>query len=296
MQAPEPKPLRPENRTYRASVVIPAHDEAKVIVRCLKALAAQVGDVGEIQVVVAANGCSDDTVAQARGFTGLENLEVLDLERPSKIGALNAGDDACTALPRIYLDADIVLGPGALSALVEALESDAALIASPRITFDEQGASLGVRLFYDAFTELPYVKDGLVGLGVYGMSRAGRERFDVFPEVTADDLFAQRVFAPHERRIVDATFSVAVPRDLRSLIKVRTRVARGNAELARRPHPEVGDFAASTGGTVGALAALVRRRPAMAPAAAWYVGLTTLARYRARRTPAGNWDRDTSTR
>ena len=41
-----------------------------------------------------------------------------------------------------------------------------------------------VRAFYRVFKELPYVRDGLIGLGVYGISEMGRARFDQFPELT----------------------------------------------------------------------------------------------------------------
>src|SRR5438105_4681173 len=47
------------------SVVVPAHDEAAVIGRCLRALT-EGSDPGEVEVVVVCNGCRDDTAASAR--------------------------------------------------------------------------------------------------------------------------------------------------------------------------------------------------------------------------------------
>lgn len=41
---------------------------------------------------------------------------------------------------------------------------------------------------------LPTVEDALIGSGVYAMTGAGRARFDRFPEVIADDLFARNLF------------------------------------------------------------------------------------------------------
>ena len=99
-----------------------------------------------------------------------------------------------------------------------------------------------------------------MGLGVYGMSRAGRSRFVEFPDLLGDDLFAQRIFSLDERIIVDGTFEVQVPRTLRQLVKVRTRVARG------------------------------------IPSALVYVLVTAYARREARRTTTAAWERDTSTR
>lgn len=286
-----------DEQTFRASVVIPAHNEESVITRCLQSLADQDGADG-LQIVVAANGCTDETVGKARAFSGLRHLTVLDLREPSKSGALNAGDGAASAFPRIYLDADITLAPGAMHAMIDALDVAEPRIAAPGIRFDLSRSSRPVREFFSIFTELPYVKSGLVGLGVYGMSQAGRRRFEAFPTITADDLFAQRMFTPAERVIVDSEFVVCAPRDISNLLKVRTRVARGNAELRTiRDRPQEADFDSSTQGTVGALLGLLKERPVLFPAAMCYLGVTMMARANARRTAsAGTWDRDTSTR
>lgn len=276
-------------------MVIPAHNEARVITRCLDSLGTQAAGE-QIEVVVVANGCVDETASLASAYRGLPHLQVLELARPSKAGALNAGDRVATAFPRIYLDADNTLGPGALEALIDALDVPQPRVASPRVTFRVSEASRPVRSFYRVFSQLPYVRDGLVGLGVYGMSAAGRARFEEFPEVTADDLFAQRIFVPQERVIVDAEFTVTAPRSLSSLVKVRTRVARGNTELSRQPAPRTGDFAASTGSTVAALIDLVRRQPRLLPDVAGYVAVTAYSRFRSRRATSTHWERDTSTR
>lgn len=276
--------------TARAGVVIPAHDEEKVIGRCLEALAAE--GLDDLEVVVAANGCTDRTVEVARSH----GVTALDIATPGKANALNEGDDAATAFPRIYLDADIVLGPGALTRLVEALETEAAVIASPRVRFVTDRSSRLVRAYYEVFQELPYVRSGLVGLGVYGMSRAGRARFDRFPDVLADDLFAQRMFTEAERIIVDGTFDVQAPRTLTNLLAVRVRIAKGNAELAATPDAGDGDFSTSTGHTLRALVDLGRRRPDLLPSIVVYLAVTVAARVKARRAQATAWERDTSTR
>lgn len=283
-----------------ASIVIPAHNEASVIDRCLESLAQD--PTGWLcEVVVAANGCSDDTAARARAFEGrFARLVVLDLPTPGKVGALNAGDEAATALPRIYLDADIELGPGALTALVAGLTTNEAVVASPHIHFDLTGSDLVVRQFYAMFAALPYVRDGLVGLGVYGLSPSGRARYDRFPELTADDLYVQRLFRDSERRNTEGTFTVQVPRTAKSLVTVRTRVARGNAELADAGEAlsqDTLDASSSTTGTTRAMLDAVRRNPKLLPAAVAYAGVTAIARRRAVKAGADTaWERDDSTR
>ncbi|MCH8612361.1 glycosyltransferase [Arsenicicoccus dermatophilus] len=277
----------------RASVIIPAHDEGRVISDCLQALRTAAGEI-PLDVVVAANGCTDDTVERARAFPG---VRVLDLATPSKVAALNAGDEAARTFPRIYLDADIVLSREALRDMISALDTDRAITSGPTVQFATTGSSWPVRAFYSVFAELPYVQNKLVGLGVYGLNAAGRARFDRFPDLTSDDLFVQRLFSAEERVVVPSTFLVQVPRTLTNLLRVRVRVAKGNRQLAEHgPEAAEGDFTPSTGGTVSAIVRLVRRSPAAIPAVLVYLAVTVVARWRARRASATQWERDTSTR
>ncbi|WP_432547380.1 glycosyltransferase [Kineococcus sp. SYSU DK004] len=296
------------------SVVVPAHDEERPLARTLAALAAQGGrEVPE--VVVVANGCTDATAEVARAA----GARVVELAQPSKAAALSAGDAAATAFPRIYLDADIRLAPGTLDALAATLRRDDVLVASPRVVFDVSASSWPVRAFYAVYREIPYVTDGLVGLGVYGMSERGRARFGDFPAVTSDDLFVQRTFHRSERATSDGEFVVSAPRDLRNLLKVRTRTASGNTELSRlpaaaddaggRPVPSGpgdgvdggggGDRAAfdrTTTTTTTALLRLATTRPRLVPSVAVYTAVTVVSRVLARRRRASAWQRDTSTR
>lgn len=299
--------------TATLSVVVPAHDEARTIGRTLAALQGA-AHRELLEVVVVANGCTDDTAAVARAA----GARVVELATPSKAAALRAGDEAAGTFPRVYLDADIRLAPGTLDALADVLRTEEAVVSSPRIVFDTSSSSWPVRAFYSAYRDLPYVRSGLIGLGVYGMSRAGRARFGQFPDVTADDLFVQRMFADHERITSDGEFVVAAPRDLRNLLKVRTRTAAGNAELSSveqfgaggRTGTDVpgesavgGDqgrtaaaFGRSTGSTSTALLRRALARPASIPSFAVYTAVTVVSRVSARRRQSAAWARDTSTR
>lgn len=274
------------------SVVVPAHDEAAVIADRLGSLTSALGP--DVELVVVANGCSDRTAEVARTVPG---VRVVELPVAAKAAALNAGDQEVTRFPRIYLDADISISGDALARLADALTTDEAVVAAPRVVFDLSRSSWPVRAFYAAFDRLPYAGRGLVGLGVYGLSESARRRFDTFPAVVADDLFVQRLFAEEERRTVEATFTVMAPRTLSALLSVRTRVARGNAELAGRA-AELGIEQQSTAvGTARALVREVLRNPLVLPCALVYVAVTGVARARARRAAAGStWERDDSSR
>lgn len=276
----------------RASVVVPAHDEESLIRASLTSLLDTAQRAGvDLDVVVVPNGCTDRTAEVA---ASVEGVTVVDLPTPGKHAALNAGDEAAAHFPRIYLDADVRLDAEALTSLVAALDTDRAVVAAPSIHFDTGRASLGVRTFYRVFERLPYATDDLVGLGVYGLSRAGRARFEQFPQLTADDLFIQRLFDTDERLVVPGRCTVSVPRDLANLVKVRTRVARGNRELSDSAIDD-DRFAETSTSTAKALVDLVRAEPRLAPSAALYLGVGVLARLRARLRP-DTWDRDESTR
>ncbi len=272
------------------SVVVPAHDEEGVLARCLGFVADLEPD--EAQVVVAANGCSDGTVRIAASVPG---VQVVDLPTPGKAGALNAGDAAVTRFPRVYLDADIVVSVQTLRGLADALAGPEPRLAAPRPRFDLTARPWAVRAFYRAYERLPYVSEGLSGLGVYAMSATGRRRFEDFPAVTADDLFTQRLFAPTERISTDDVFVVQTPRSLRALVAVRTRTAYGNRQLAGT-YADEDRFAGTSDGTARALVHAVRADPRLAPDAAVYVAVVAIARWRAGRRGGGTWHRDQTTR
>src|SRR5690349_20226188 len=96
----------PQMSDYIASIVIPAHNEASVLGRLLATLPADV-DGRRLEVIVACNGCTDNTAAIAREW----GATVVDVTTASKIAALNAADEVAVTFPRLYVDADVVLTP-----------------------------------------------------------------------------------------------------------------------------------------------------------------------------------------
>jgi glycosyltransferase involved in cell wall biosynthesis len=283
----------------RAAVIIPAHNEAAVLGRCLATLLSA-ADPGEFEVVVACNGCRDATADVARRVA--PEARVLELGEANKARALQAGDDAARGFPRIYLDADIELDTFSARRLAEALTGDrAAVAASPTMAVRLDDRSWAIRAFYRIWLSLPWSGQAHLGDGCYGLSAAGRARFTRWPALMADDLFANRLFAAPERRaVLGATFVVHPPRTIRSLTKVRTRVCAGNLEYGR---------AVTAGQRLGAQ----RDRPgpgpylrllwspANWPALAVYLAVTLTARLRARSRQlagagTGAWDRDDTAR
>ncbi len=271
------------------SIVIPAHNEESVIGRCLTALFDDLPD--GVEVVVAANGCTDRTVEVARG-TDLA-VTVLDLPEPGKIGALNAGDAAVHSFPRIYLDADVVLTGRMADDVLTALR-DGAVAARPPVRFDTSASSAIVRSFYRARTKLPTLMQELCIGGFYSLSADARGRFERFPDIVADDLFVGRIVDRGEVTIVDTDpYVVRVPSDTRSLLKIMRRSFRGNQELATvRPDLQ----RPTTGSNVSALLRQMTSPQGFVDAVV-YASIVIAARIWARWRPSSvRWERDDSSR
>lgn len=251
------------------TVVIPARDEADRLGGCLDALLAQDGEA--MRIVVVANGCRDDTaqVAQNQADALRERgheIVVLVLEQAGKPAALNAGDrhaDGC----RIYLDADAALAPDAVAVMHRALHADggAPRLVSPRPRFvlagagpeSRSGSGAGAgRLaagYFAVWSQLPAVRDQVIGGGCYAVNAAGRRRWRDFPPLVADDGFVRGHFAAAERLLVESEFVTAFP-DRARLVRVVRRWRAGNRELSVAGHDTP---------SAGALRnlALVARRP-----------------------------------
>ena len=277
-----------------ATVIVPAHNEARVIGRLLGQLVSGAGP-GELDIIVVPNGCTDETAEVAASFG--PPVRVLSIPVPSKREALRVGDDAARDFPRMYVDADVELRAEDARALASALRAPGALAASPRREMGMSGSPWPVRWYYEVWTRLPEVRAGLFGRGVVGVSSAGYQRLGGLPPLMSDDLAVSLLFAPHERTIVpDARVVVHAPRTLGDLLRRRTRVATGVTELER-----VESAPTSTARTAPMdLLTIIGREPRMAPRVAVFLAVTVLARLRAgratRRRDYSTWLRDESSR
>jgi glycosyltransferase involved in cell wall biosynthesis len=272
------------------SVVIPAHNEAEVIGRCLDVLFDKLGP--GIEVLVVCNGCTDGTADAARR-TG-HPVTVVELEAASKSGALRAADRTATAFPRVYLDADVVVPGVAVNRLVAHLEGSGALAARPPLVYDTSSSSALVRRFFRARVQIPAVMGSLWGAGLYALSADGRGRFDDFPLLVADDLFVDRLFRADEIELVESPPVVVVaPATIAGLLATFRRTFRGNRAVKAMPTDRPG-----TRATVRDLLRLARRGPTQFVDAAVYATVVVWARCLAwRHAPSsGAWERDETSR
>jgi glycosyltransferase involved in cell wall biosynthesis len=276
-------------------VVIPAHNEARVIGRCLEALRAGI-DPPELEIVVVCNGCDDDTADRARAADG--RTRVIETPIASKALALNAGDKTVTGFPRFYIDADVVISAEAIRLIASRLGGDV-LAASPTMDVDLSRSSWPVRAYYRIWTQLPYVREGMMGVGVYALSEEGRRRFDEFPDVISDDGYVRMLFGPTERsRVEGAKVQVTAPRRLDDLIRIKTRSRLGLYQLHSR-YAEIASREQRSKSYRGA-AGTVAFRPWLWPHAGVYLAVQLMTRRRARRQLASLdsyvWERDVSSR
>ena len=233
---------------------------------------------GSLEVIVVCNGCTDSTADTVRAQS--QQITCLETPIPSKTAALNLGDKHAHWFPRIYQDADVVLSLEAVQNLAKILRDGVHLAASPAMVMDLTHASWAVKSYYSIWQKLPYVREGMIGVGVYALSEKGRERFGPFPDIVADDGYVRALFAPQERTVPKNCSSlVRAPHNIGGLLRIKTRSRRGQFELAQRfPHLIAQDKKAY-GHAVSDLLAI----PVLWPKIAIYLYVNLLSRYLARR-------------
>ena len=216
------------------SVIIPANNEAAVIGRCLTALFGSTG-TRAVQVIVAANGCTDQTVAIALQFVAQAkargwDMQVLDLPDGGKPGALNAADAVAMHPARAYLDADVTASPGLLAQTITALNNPAATYVSGQVRIT--GRSHISRAYAAIWARVPFMRQGVPGCGFFAVNGAGRARWAEFPPIISDDTFVRLQFRPAERVQVAASYDWPIAEGFGNLVKVRRRQDAGVAQVA----------------------------------------------------------------
>jgi glycosyltransferase involved in cell wall biosynthesis len=248
-----------------------------------------------MDIIVVANGCTDDTAEVAAAFG--PSVRVVALPVASKHAAVTAGDRAAEGFPRLYVDADVELRADDVRALAAALRQPGVLAAAPRRELVMAGRPWLVRWYYDVWALLPAVQRGLWGRGVIAVNEAGHRRLADLPRLQADDLAGSLAFEPHETVLVpDARVVIHPPRTLADLLSRRVRCLTGVTQIARGQ-----DLDGSADRTRKSdLIAVIRRRPGMLPRVGYFLSVTVFVRLRASRALARGdyltWLRDESSR
>ena len=190
------------------NVVIPARKEAALLNRCLRALMYDSTNI-RLRVIVVVNGTEGDETANtakalapafaARGHT----LLVRRIAPAGKARALNVGDADVREGAIVYLDADVVVLPGTLKAICEALSRTASpLLVCPAPYVVYSGDWLA-KCFGALWGRLVRLRRDAIGAGCYAVNAAGRSKWGRFPDLAADDAFVCAQFAPNQRRLLE---------------------------------------------------------------------------------------------
>ncbi len=214
-----------------ATVIIPAHNEETVIADCLNSI---INQAGVDHIIVPCNGCTDKTVQIVQ--SQFPDVVCLDIKKPSKTNALNRAEEQAEKLgvnyPIFYIDADTRLSDNCISHITQAMQDSNTLLAAPTPAIDTSQSSWLVKTYYKVWTKLPYIKEGVIATCSFIISEQGRKRFDHFADVIGDDGFVRCHFKNSEiANIEGAEIYITAPRDIFSLIKIKTRARLGNMEL-----------------------------------------------------------------
>jgi cellulose synthase/poly-beta-1,6-N-acetylglucosamine synthase-like glycosyltransferase len=230
------------------AIVVPAAEEESIIQRLVETLAEQDHD-GLTAIVIAVNGGGDATAQMARaaiqraGAVPARFWRIVELVDRSKTRALNHGERIAREILAengrhepdvvLYLDADIELSADAVRLMAKALRSDEARLVQPRRCADMKGGRMG-RLVGTALCSLPWVADDVACGGLFAVNRAGRARWQHFPDLGADDAFVFNRFDAHERIVVRAAWAThPMPSTCRGLLRQQRRWREARRELER---------------------------------------------------------------
>ena len=221
------------------SVIIPASNEEAYLGDCLRALLASGPVPGGAEAIIVANGCDDRTASIAREFRDRAvasgwGWRVIELEQGSKIGALNAGDQAASGDLRAYLDADVIVSPPLMARLQQALSQAMGPVYASGRPHIPRPQSKVTRAYAHLWQRLPFARSPAPGYGLFAVNRPGRARWGAFPAIISDDTFVRLQFAPHERIEVDAPYDWPMVEGWSHLVRVRRRQDAGVAEIAAR--------------------------------------------------------------
>ncbi|MCE2572800.1 glycosyltransferase family 2 protein [Motilimonas eburnea] len=272
------------------TVVIPAYNEANCIEQTLSEYEELVGD--RLEVIVIPNGCDDNTADIVRNH--FSNMRMVELTEGSKIAAINKGIELASHSHIMIQDADVVISKSDVAKILAFIQTTVYLFASP-LTRVIEDSNFWVRKYYRFLKVTPAYRAGMVNSGVYLLSPKAIEKLGNLPRVIADDGYVKGVLGPENVTKINDCFSVVkTPKNLWSLIKIKTRSKLGNLELKEK-------FVSPTTGKNGISSLFkIALKERMLSDFLVYISVTFLTLIRAK-TQLNNarsitWERDESTR
>ncbi len=202
-----------QGKPLSVSVIIAAHNEGAHIEHKLRTLLAQDYQATSMQIIVASDGSTDDTVAQAQALKDARVL-VLDLPRGGKAAALNAAVAQADADVLVFTDADNQWNEQTLGRLLAPLaDPDVGCVGGHMIIPDPGHAlSLGDSLYrhYEAWLRGAENRTGCMVSTDGALLALRRELFQPVPAQVNDDFFLSTCAPVAGKRIVYAADAVVL--------------------------------------------------------------------------------------
>jgi cellulose synthase/poly-beta-1,6-N-acetylglucosamine synthase-like glycosyltransferase len=240
-----PRPHLSAPITPQVSVIVAARNEGRAIAAKLDNLLTLDYPPDRLQVVVAADGCSDGTDATVRA-RGDGRVRVLSLPRVGKASALNAAVGAATGEILVFSDANSLYAPDALRALVAPFaDPDVGGVAGDQRyltdrTEAEAAVATGERRYWDLDRAIKRA-ESRAGNAVSATGAIYAVRHELFwrvPPGVTDDFATSTAVIAQGKRLVFAPEAIAFEQVARSgrdefARKVRVMTRGLNAVVAR---------------------------------------------------------------
>ena len=187
------------------SIIIAAHNEARHIEEKLRILLAQDYQARSLQIILASDGSTDDTVACAHKVID-PRISVLDLPRQGKAATLNAGVALSTGEILVFTDADNQWSTDTLGQLLAPLADPqvGACAGHMLIPVPGKGLSLGDSLYrhYEGWLRKVENRTGCMVSADGALLALRRELFQYVPAEVNDDFFISTCAPVAFKRIV----------------------------------------------------------------------------------------------
>ncbi|VVO06611.1 glycosyltransferase family 2 protein [Pseudomonas fluorescens] len=200
-----PKRRYPAAEPLAVSIVIAAHNEARHVEEKLRTLLDQDYSALALQVILASDGSSDDTVACAQRVID-PRIQVLDLPRQGKAATLNAAVALSTGDILVFTDADNQWSTSTLGHLLAPLNDPqvGGCAGHMVIPIPGKGLSLGDSLYrhYEGWLRRVENRTGCMVSADGALLALRRELFQTIPAQVNDDFFLSTCAPVAGKRIV----------------------------------------------------------------------------------------------
>jgi cellulose synthase/poly-beta-1,6-N-acetylglucosamine synthase-like glycosyltransferase len=209
-------PKEPDPFTPSLTVVIAAFNEAAVIAEKLTQTLALGYPAERLQVIVAADGSDDDTVAIAHGFADRGVLVLHRPERAGKLAAITRAVEHATGDVIVFSDANNSYQAGALHAMAAPFaDPSVGVVSGRKMVLDDDGLGYSEGLYwrYESMIKEWETRLGCC-VGVNGEITAIRRMLFVAPPagIINDDSWMARMVMRLGYRIVYAKGAISVER------------------------------------------------------------------------------------